>query len=392
MLFIKYNHPLANHSAKYRIEFNIKTQETTLRGYLFGLSIANRMTTIEKTIDYEGKCFKYDVKQAPQYSSSTLTLDFAWAFKLDELTRLAPFITEAIMHYGEMANCNASEPGHHMVDERHERLMNHETPEETVQRLTTLVREVKTLSGLKALANAKDAELIVPEFFNHPLCNETIFALFIKNTSPDWHLISQSIDKPEKVIQYLISFISENDYQLRTTPSYLHKIYASDHQICIDQGIKAFEALIKTQTPEQLIKLTLQAQVEGQDMINVLKLLVSQYCTNPVMIQALFDSSIPLNDVLIQQLIEQGKTTPVQKILVQQLNHLPEADSYLTSIATRTKSLSMLKFIIDNTSSEKVLQAIFQHPKANASIREAITHKQNLLSGADDHAPPGFSR
>ncbi len=432
VISIEYNQPLRNHSGKYTIEYNMKTQQVTLKGHLFGLNHDNRMDAIAETIADEGRQFGYvqNQDQDPCYSEKSKELAFKWVFHSDRLERLAPVLSEAIASYGKMTF--ASDRGTVMKNSSsvNKRLQRFEALSRPINEpFIKSVEEIKTVSALIEAAKDPEAKYILSVFFNHPLFDESVLQIFLKQPLLDSAPFSQSIKKPEHIAKLLIIFLSQlsdKDPNYFTVKANIKKIrlpllsnltqnelnelnelknsdkitwmdtagIGNNISACI-QNIKnsvssifntkesttnALEAYLKTKNYSQLQQLDkLTSKVpplytyteEGRKTI--LNLMLDQ----EEILQDIFNQPKLKSWSLISQLIEQAKDEDkgqMQRLLTQLLR-VSNNDTHLCDFATKTKRLSLLKMIIDNHPSQTVIDAIQTHHRDRPDIMKYIHEK-----------------
>lgn len=88
-LALEFNLTMANHSAKFIIEYDQETQQVSLHGHIFGGNFRSRMTTLRNIIIENGIDLDVTCKKLPVFSENTLSMDFVWEFPASQLQVMA---------------------------------------------------------------------------------------------------------------------------------------------------------------------------------------------------------------------------------------------------------------------------------------------------------------
>ena len=108
MLTLEYNLPMANHSAKFIIEYNQNTRQVTLQGQLFGGNWQNRMDDLVKYINMDGLAFAVQVKKPPEFSEKTFCMDFVWEFPASRLQDISANLSHCFRSYDRLLSMSGS--------------------------------------------------------------------------------------------------------------------------------------------------------------------------------------------------------------------------------------------------------------------------------------------
>lgn len=101
ILSLEYNLPLGNHSAKFTFEYNQTNNKITLYGYMFGLNIEQRMTSVRNQIAMDGPLFGANIKKEPHYVQEKNSIEFAWEFDARLMQQDVPgLLHKAMQNYG----------------------------------------------------------------------------------------------------------------------------------------------------------------------------------------------------------------------------------------------------------------------------------------------------
>lgn len=99
-VYLEYNMPLSNHSAKFILEYNIQTKTLLFHGSFFGKNWSYRMNLIARIAAMEGILLNSKFLYTPVYNSENLNLNFTWQFAASQIDRLAGTINDIVDHYG----------------------------------------------------------------------------------------------------------------------------------------------------------------------------------------------------------------------------------------------------------------------------------------------------
>lgn len=124
---MEYNYPLNNHSAKLTVQYDQKTQKTTLHFHIFGHNQRERMSRIVMFSRWEEILLGLQVKKEAQYNDATREFDFIWEVSPTLLSNVASNLGDALYDYGEMTFIDGSGSkgsGYPNLLKRHEKSLN----------------------------------------------------------------------------------------------------------------------------------------------------------------------------------------------------------------------------------------------------------------------------
>ncbi len=96
---LEFNLPLRNHSGKFLVKHNQKTQKTIIEVNFFGHNAFNRMNLICILANLESKILKVKTKQKPFYDLASFSLSFSFEIDKDNINNVAPILKETLEAY-----------------------------------------------------------------------------------------------------------------------------------------------------------------------------------------------------------------------------------------------------------------------------------------------------
>jgi hypothetical protein len=98
-IYLNYNMPMRNHSAKFLIDYNQEVGSITLNIKFFGHNGSGRMHAIANFAQIEGDLLKIKTVQEPKYNDKTMLLEWAWVIHASQVAQVTEHLHVMLQDY-----------------------------------------------------------------------------------------------------------------------------------------------------------------------------------------------------------------------------------------------------------------------------------------------------
>lgn len=146
-VYLEYNIPMDNHSAKLILEYNTNTQTLMLHWNFFGRNWEDRMNLIANIAAMEAMFLNSKCLSESVFNKKNLSLNFSWIFESDQINRLVKHVNGIIQHYSSLTEDVRKKTAYQTILERY---LKSETAPQCINSLSAKNRAMltKTISSI----------------------------------------------------------------------------------------------------------------------------------------------------------------------------------------------------------------------------------------------------